>query len=130
MRIPKRINILGHPVSVYHRARPLDLGDDEKATGLAHIFTNQIGICTKVDGDYIAESLKTEAFLHEICHHIDHKLGLRMDEEQVQGVALGLLQVIRDNRLNFLDTEDVMGKKGKGKKKGAAPVVGKGKKCK
>ena len=46
-------------------------------------------------------------------------------------MALGAIQVIRDNHLNFLDTEDVMGgkKQKKGKKKDV-PVVGKGKKCK
>lgn len=129
MRIPKRISILGHPVFVYHRARPIEIADEEQALGAAHVLTNQIGICTKVENDYIAESLKTEAFMHEILHHVDNKLGLDMSEDQVHGMALGMLQVIRDNRLNFLDTEDVMGKKGKGKKKAGLPVKG-GKGCK
>jgi len=110
MKIPKRINILGHPILVYKSNKPMELDDEEKATGLAHLLTNKIGICCRVDGDYIAESLQAETFLYEIFHHINEKMGLGMEEGQVRGMALGALQVVRDNKLNFLDTRDDSGK--------------------
>ena len=128
MRIPKQTRILGHPVQSYFARKALELDDCEMALGLAHLFTNKIGICTAMDGEAISESIVAEAYMHEICHHISAKLGLELIESQIAGMACGLLQVIRDNRLDFLNTEDVMGKKGKGKKK--AVVVGKGKKGK
>ena len=79
MRIPKRINILGHPITVYHTSKPIEV-DDDLALGAAHILTNKIGICYRVDEDYLAESMKAEAFMHEIFHHINTKLALDLEE--------------------------------------------------
>lgn len=124
MRIPSTLKILGHPVKVYRANRALEVEDVDQALGLAHLVTNKIGICRLFDGECVSESIQAETLLHEISHHISQKMGLGLDESQISGMSCGMLQVIRDNGLDFLDTEDVMGQKGKGKKKAVAPVKG------
>lgn len=130
MKIQSRIKILGHPIRVSCVGHALETEDCSQAVGLAHLVTNRISLSRKFDADEVAESVVAETYLHEIAHHVNTKLGLGMEEGQISGISCGLLQVIRDNRIDFLDTEDAMGKKGKGKKqKKVAPVKG-GKKCK
>lgn len=48
--------------------------------------------------------LKTQGFeqardttLHEVIHGVDHQMHLKLTEEQVEGLATGLLAVKRDN---------------------------------
>jgi hypothetical protein len=105
---------LGHPITVYHSWEPIELDEDESALGCAHLLTNQIGICHKVEDAYVSESMTTEAFLHEIFHHVSSKLGMGLEEIQIAGMSCGLLHVLRDNKLDFLNTDNDMPKK-KGK---------------
>jgi len=101
MKIPKTIKILGHKITVYWSNGALELDDDTGCRGLAHLLTNKIGLSRQIEGDELTESVIAESFLHEITHHIADKLGLELEEYQVAGIACGLLQVIRDNKLDF-----------------------------
>ena len=101
MKIPKTIKILGHKITVYFSGDALDLDEITRCRGLAHLLTNKIGLARKVEDDELTESVIAESFLHEITHHIADKLGLELEEYQVAGIACGLLQVIRDNKLDF-----------------------------
>lgn len=123
MKIPKKLNILGHPILVYRSNDALELDECDRAMGLAHLLSNKIGVCHRVDGEDVSESMVAETFMHEIFHHVGSKLGLELEEAQIAGMACGVLQVIRDNKIDFLSREVDMGKKGKGGKKKAAPVV-------
>lgn len=114
MRIPKKLDILGHPTRVVYTGRELSLDDGEVTIGMAHVITDQISINHTFDGEPISEHTQAVLLLHEILHLIDWKLGFEWTEEQVKGCSEVLLQVIRANKLNFLDTvEYVNRKKGK-----------------
>ena len=68
-----------------------------------------------------------QTFMHEVLHAIDNVYGAAHIQKHEDGediidqMAEGLLQVIRDNKLDF--REDRMGKKGKDKK-GMKPKKG------
>ena len=106
MNIPRKIKILGHIITVNTINHLAEHPDGDFCIGMAHQFTNQITISKQFDevnGDVldIVESVIAQTFLHEVIHHIENKLGLEMDETQVEGVAAGLFAAIRDNNLDF-----------------------------
>ena len=106
MRIPKRVDILGSPTKVVYTGRELALDDGEVTIGMAHVLTDQISINHTFEGEHISEHNQATILLHEILHHIDFKLHLDLTEEQVVGCSVALLQVIRANKLDFLNCSD------------------------
>lgn len=108
MKIPKKIKILGHPIKVTCFGDTLEHPDGSECWGLAHKMTDQISLCTaftEVNGDFVelSEMNIAETFLHEIIHHVEYKQGLELKEHQITALACGILQVIRDNKLDFME---------------------------
>jgi hypothetical protein len=106
MKIPRKIKILAHPVKVRCYDEILEHPDGDPCWGLAHKMSDKISICiafSEQNGARVelSEASIADTFLHEIIHHIDSKLDLDLKENQVAGLACGLLQVIRDNKLDF-----------------------------
>jgi hypothetical protein len=96
MEIPDHINILGIDVrTIYDDAT---LGDDMGCCDYEHAL---ILLKSKDDNMVISPQKREETFLHEIIHHIDSALDLRLKESQVRRLSVGLYQVIHDNRLVF-----------------------------
>uniref|UniRef100_A0A6M3J4C3 Peptidase n=1 Tax=viral metagenome TaxID=1070528 RepID=A0A6M3J4C3_9ZZZZ len=52
-------------------------------------------------GKKIPEESVTDTILHEILHAVSRVYGIGLDENQVAGLTGGLMQVIRDNKLDF-----------------------------
>jgi hypothetical protein len=50
----------------------------------------------KVNRKQHAESIK-DTLLHEVIHAVERQLDLRMKEKQVHALAVGMLQVLREN---------------------------------
>ena len=99
MKIPKSIKIAGHIVEVFDNYHFKERGDVD---GDSNLTNNYIMIGYTIE----SESTKAQIFLHEILHHI----GLRylgdanfLKEEATNSLSEGLLQVLRDNKLDFGD---------------------------
>jgi hypothetical protein len=74
---------------------------DGDQLGLTKSHLNRLEIARNVDGEKIPEGSLVDTFMHEVLHAISTTYGLELRERQVAGLAGGLLQVIRDNRLDF-----------------------------
>ena len=109
MKIPKKIKIGAHDVTIKF---PHKFQERQDAFGFFNIGTNEIFI-TDVDssGNPCSDTHIASTFLHEVLHVINRvyccsRLGDNTSEEDmVEGLAQGLLQVIRDNNLDFLNTD-------------------------
>lgn len=96
MKIPKTLKIGGHRVEILQKTEL-----QSTYIGLAHYATNKIELRTEFDDEQIPESRITETFLHEVLHFISDNSGLGLKENQINGLACQLLQVIRENKLDF-----------------------------
>jgi len=56
--------------------------------------TSTIGICADLPYE-----TKEETLLHEVIHHIEANLMLKMTEEQVMGLSVGLYDFLKSNQL-------------------------------
>lgn len=121
MRIPSRVKIGAQRYRVVE-CDSISWRDDE-LLGLTRCGVGEISIARTHYGRDVPEDSKSDTFLHEVIHSVSGVYGLGLSERQVSGLAGGLLQVIRDNRLDFRRGE--VGCKGKGGK-----VVRGGKKVK
>ena len=75
---------------------------DNYARGMTHLTKGYIKVSDK-DGPFEQADQKIlETFLHEIVHAIDNiYLGSVFEEDDVAIIGIALLQVIRDNNINF-----------------------------
>lgn len=106
MKIPKRVKIGAHWIKVKW------VDEIEGRIAQAVLPENRIELARYWHDDdhnrgFIAESLITEGFLHEIGHFILYQAGYceftdNSELELVnQAFCHGILQVIRDNKLDF-----------------------------
>ena len=100
MNIPKKLKIGGHVVKVVHMD-DLILEDGTELLGAASGGENTILLARHANGRVVQESTEEETFLHEIMHIVTDNAGMRLKEHQVNAIAAGLHQVLRDNRLCF-----------------------------
>ena len=75
--------------------------DGETCMGVSKSSIGQIEIATTHHGSIVPEDSMADTFLHEVIHVTSNTYGLELSESQVGGLAGGLLQVIRDNKLDF-----------------------------
>jgi hypothetical protein len=102
MKIPLSIKIGAHTVSVEMPDSNEEIGDKTgEDLGDTLLAQNRIRVCAKYDGDDVPESMMAEVFLHEILHYVLYQAGHGLCEQEVTAAASGLLQVIRDNNLDF-----------------------------
>lgn len=102
MKIPLSIKIGAHDVSVERPDSNEDIGEKNgEDLGDTLVAQNRIRVCSKYDGNDVPESMQAEIFLHEIIHYILFQAGYGTCEGEVCAAAGGLLQVIRDNNLDF-----------------------------
>jgi hypothetical protein len=99
MKIPNSINIMGHNVKVKQK-KYID-SKTKSQIGRA-IYTENLILLSRhchdcnVDSQYMACTL-----IHEILHHLDDRLTLGLKEVQVDRLAVGIYQVLKDNKLQF-----------------------------
>lgn len=89
MKIPSKVKIGGHWFEVVLKS---DCHDDYEKSGTRNPWANRI----TVQKDMV-QSKKESCFLHEIIHEIDWQLGLKLQEDQIEGLGEGLYQVLIDN---------------------------------
>ena len=70
--------------------------------GNKHEMDDNLGLCQTDDFEILIQPGQTEesmthTLLHELCHSIEQKLHLNLTEAQVDLMALGLLNLLRDN---------------------------------
>jgi uncharacterized protein YpuA (DUF1002 family) len=104
MKIPRSVKISSHRIKV--KIRKKVTGEMADTFGFANLTHNEIVLRSHLGGKPVPESVKAETFLHEIIHHVSSNYGISLTEKEVQQLGTTLLQVIRNNKLNFLSTEE------------------------
>ena len=102
MKIPTSIKVNSHKVKI-RRFKNIKEPAMLEAMGYADLPNNEIVLRKEYAGKTLKESTQTEVFLHEMLHFISHLYGIPLLECKVNQLAGALLQVIRDNKINFLD---------------------------
>jgi hypothetical protein len=105
MKIPKTLKIGAHQVAIVKHE---SINDDEygDCCGLARMDSLVIELAGKVSYGDLPETKQAETFLHEIIHFVSHNAGLDLKERQILGLAHGLFQVIRENKLDFINVKE------------------------
>jgi len=102
MKIPKTIKIGASRWRV--TLKPDCWPSEDKGTdflGQARYGNQEIWIALADEGTPLPEASIADTLLHEVIHSISRTYGIGLTEEQTNGMAGGLLQVIRDNNLDF-----------------------------
>lgn len=99
MLIPKSLKIGASRHKVV--LKPECWGEKAKYLGEVYSGSQEIWLAKNADGKVLPESSVADTFLHEVIHSVSRTYGLGLRENQVAGLAGGLLQVIRDNKLDF-----------------------------
>jgi len=103
MRIPDRIKIGCNEFTVEWR----DELDAAGNIGLSSVSLNKIYMARRTKDSVggvvveMPEPVLVDTFLHEVLHSLSCLYGLKLKERQIEGLAGGLMQVIRDNALDF-----------------------------
>jgi len=103
MHVPKSIKVGASNFKV--RLVP-DEWEDQKDKGSFFLgqmrYGNQeIDVALRSEGKALPEASIADTFLHEVIHAVSRTYGIGLTENQTGGLAGGLLQVIRDNSLDF-----------------------------
>jgi hypothetical protein len=116
MKIPRTIKIGAQRIKVV--VVPSVVMDDEEVLGISKSVIGRIEVASRFEGYEVPEDSMADTFLHEVIHATSCTYGCDLTENQVNGLAGGLLQVIRDNNLDFRKVVVMAKKKKGGKKKG------------
>ncbi len=98
--IPKKLEICGHTIEVKTVKR--FICTRQNTYGKGEMAQDKIYLAKKdrfknvLSGDW-----RMNTFLHEIIHHIDDKQETHLKEKQVNKLADGLYQTLKDNKLKF-----------------------------
>lgn len=105
MKIPSKIKIGPYKIEIVY---PYKFVETDNKTGVASFQDTKILLSNNFCGIERTEQSVDVTFLHEIIHWVLYVYcgkalcsGEENEEQIVNGLALGLLQVIRDNKLDF-----------------------------
>ena len=101
MKIPRKLNISGQTVKVVQK-RHLNK-TVKNQIGRATYTENLIELSRNCEDNKVEHQYMACTLLHEIIHHLDDKIGVGLKEAQVDRLAVGLYQVLKDNKLKFHD---------------------------
>jgi hypothetical protein len=99
LRIPKKIKAFGREYAV---VRDTHFADKVECWGYLDLLTDEI-LMKKRSTDAFTMTREKQVFMHELIHIIDDNLKLGLDEPQTQRLAVGIVTIIIDNRLDFND---------------------------
>lgn len=106
MKIPRSVKIAGHKIKV-RIVKNIAEPSLKDALGYADLNHNLIVLRTMFDGQHLDESTRAEVFLHELIHMSEQIYGLQhLQEKEVRQLGAALFQIIRDNKLDFNNTEE------------------------
>ena len=92
MKIPKKLNILGHTYTIEFRDR--DKNDGASNPASCNIMEGKIWIDTRQSQDS-----KEAGLLHEIIEVINYLQALKLEHNKISLLETGLYQVFKDNDL-------------------------------
>ena len=93
MKLPKKVNILGHIYTVIFNTDRQRQEDDVASCN----FRSQV-IC--IDGD-LCDEAKEAAFIHEIIEAVNYHNEYGFAHQIITGLETAIYQVIKDNKLHF-----------------------------
>lgn len=94
MRIPKKIDILGHPYKVTQQKRFQSDNSKFVAYGKHNYYRKTIKIRKS-----LTHSQKEQSFLHEIIHAVDSRNKGNLSEKQVEYLSRDLYAVFKINKM-------------------------------
>jgi len=94
MKIPKKLNILGHTYTIEFRNREKD--DTVFQTGACNLHYNKIVI-----DKHQCQQSKESTLIHEIIEAINYHQQLDLEHNKICLLETGIYQVLKDN--NFLN---------------------------
>ena len=100
MKIPKRVRFVGRVYDVKH---DVACAEEHNAYGMVNFHTGLITLTPRKAG--VSEMEETDTLMHELLHIINHHYKIELTEDQIHFITLGLLGVIRENKLDFLGDE-------------------------
>ena len=95
LRLPKVLNICGHTIKIIYKKKLFHNGSE--CWGLYD--TEKEIIYLKMG---MTRSQKSEIVLHEAIHAIEHINNINISEQGVKNLSIGLLGLIKNNKVNFL----------------------------
>lgn len=104
MNIPDTIKIGAHIVRIIIAEEVFDK-DRVPCAGMSYPYINEIQIAQQYAKKELPESAIADTLLHETLHIVSEIYGIGLREAQVMAIAGALLQVIRDNKLDFSGRE-------------------------
>ena len=96
MKVPKKVKIGCYDFTVNWEDKPIQ--DNDLCCGIMSLNNHSITLSSSMLADKIPET-----FLHEIIHAIDDMYNLELGENRVNVLGIQLYQVIKDNKLSFLN---------------------------
>ena len=101
-KYPDKIKVGGLTYQIKPRDAYCIDGDEYSAQ--CRISSLEIHLATKAaDGKDVAVDILQERLWHEIVHAISDTWMLKLDEKQTDGVAQGILQVLKDLGFNIIE---------------------------
>lgn len=96
MRLPKVVSICGHDIKIVYKKKLFV--DGQACWGVYEDSKHTIYLVQGMD-----KTRKLEIFLHEALHAIEHIYMLSLSEKIVKVLAIEILALVRNNKINLLE---------------------------
>jgi hypothetical protein len=101
LKIPRKIRIIGRDFAVI---RDHENMLHEGCYGTIEYDENIIRLRERKP--YFSEHQEAQTLMHELVHAIDFSIGIKLEEDQINRLTVGIMAVIRDNDLDFRKCKD------------------------
>jgi hypothetical protein len=98
LKIPSKLKAFGR---IYKVERESEVTGKMECWGYFDSYRDTVVL--KKRGLEFTPGREKQVFMHEIFHILDDSLHIKLDEDQIQLLAVGLSTIIDDNKLNFAD---------------------------
>jgi len=99
MKIPRKLKVGPHTYKVRRKKKIVD-EEGHELRGECRVEERVILLQSGLKNTRLCET-----FLHEVMHAIDEENQMELGENRVNLISLCLLQIILDNKLNFLSLD-------------------------
>jgi hypothetical protein len=98
LKVPKKIKAFGRE---YQIIRDNHITDKIEVWGYLDLFRDEIVLKKRTEEFTVGH--EKQVFMHELIHLIDDNLKICLSEDQTQSLAVGLVTVMCENKLDFND---------------------------
>jgi hypothetical protein len=99
LNIPEKLVVFGREYSV---VRDSHTADRSECWGFLDLLTDEILLKAR-SSDAFSMTREKQVFMHELIHIIDDNLRIGLGDDDAQRLAVGLVTLIVDNKLDFND---------------------------